>query len=227
MRNIPTAFFNALNNVRDTGAIPRQFAYFTAKNRSTGSPVYIGFWKGDEDITISVVNPFTGLQEGRTYFGAQNLNISEIVRVTDMTTQTINVSLSQISPAAQQLFRDYDIRLAKVEIHEILLDTNSRQPVATPIAVFIGEVNASPVTTPAIGEDGSLSIDAVSDAIAMLSISNPAKSSAEFNRRRLANDTFGQFAGTVSTWKVPWGTKASQDTASSIVYKIGSAGTFK
>lgn len=225
MRNIPTAFFNALNNVRDTGAIPRQFAYFTAKNRSTGSPVYVGFWKGDEDITISVVNPFTGLQEGRTYFGAQNLNISEIVRVTDMTTQTINVSLSQISPAAQQLFRDYDIRLAKVEIHEMLLDTNSQQPVAPPIAVFVGEVNSSPITTPAVGENGEVSIDAVSDAISMLSILNPAKSSAEFNRRRNPNDTFGKFSGTVSTWNIPWGTKASQDVASSVVYKIPQGAT--
>lgn len=215
MRNISAAFFNALNASRDTGISPRQFVWFTVKDRATGLPVNAGFWTGDEDIAITVISPITGLPEGRTYFGAQNLFISPIVRVTDATIQSVSISLSQISPAAQQLIRGYDARLGKVEIHEMLIQPRSNQVVSPPEIVFLGEVDKSPITTPSIGEDGSLDITAVSDAISMLSIKNPAKSSAEFQLRRNPNDSFGRYSSTIATWNIPWGTKTKQNTAAS------------
>lgn len=213
MRSISTAFFNALNAARETGIRPRQFAYFTVKERETGSPVNVGLWNGDEDINITVINPFSGLSEARTYYGAQNLTISPIVRVTDATTQTVTVSASQISPITQQILRGYDMRLGKVEIHEMLMGPSSDQPVSPPEVVFIGEINKSPLTTPSIGEDGSIAVEIVSDAISMLSKTNPAKSSDSFIKRRNPGDNFSKYASTVSTWNIPWGIKTKQNSA--------------
>lgn len=213
MRNISTAFFNALSTSRDTGCAPRQFLYFTAKNRTDGTPVSIGIWGGDDDIAITVISPITGLPEARTYIGAQNLIVSPIVRVTDATIQTVTITLSQISPTTQQLLRDYDLRLGKVEIHEMLLVPRSNQVVSPPEIVFLGEIDKAPLTTPAVGQDGSIDINAVSDAISLLSIKNPAKSSFEFQRRRNPNDNFGKYSSTVATWNLPWGTKTKQNTA--------------
>jgi hypothetical protein len=206
MKNTSTAFLAALTGARDGALVPRQFVWFTAKALDTGAPVTLGLWTGDEDINISVISGVTGLPEARTYFGANNLTIGEIARTSDLTIQTVRIILSQIATAAQQLVRGYDLRLAQVEIHDMAFSTVSRQPVSAPEIAFLGVVDAAPIKTPSVGQDGDITLSCVSAAISMLERPNTVKSSYEGQKRR-NGDEWGLYSSTIATWTIPWGQK--------------------
>ena len=205
MRNISPNFLAALSQSREKGLEPRRFLFIQAKRIDEGSPASSGFWTGDDNINISVISPITGNLEARQYYGAQNLSISPIARNSKLETEEIEATLNNISIEAQTAVRGYDLRLAKAEIHEIIF--NGREPVSAPEPVFLGEIDAAPINTPEVGSEGNISITMVSDAISMLSISNPLLSSFEGQKIRNVNDTFGIFASTLSKWDIPWGKK--------------------
>ena len=207
MKTISPQRLAGLQAAPDTGITPRVFAFFTVRNRTDGAPVSIGMWNGDWDVTLDVVNGFTGLTESRTYYGECNLVVGDVQLVTDLSIQTLNVSMSQLAPPCQQLARTYDPRLGKVEIHKIELDRLTRMPVSAPEIDFMGEIDGAPIETPRAGSDGSIQYKINSDAISMLAIVNPRKSSYEGQRRR-SGDEFGKYASTVGDWKIPWGQEA-------------------
>ncbi|WP_457662096.1 hypothetical protein [Sinorhizobium medicae] len=208
MRNITAALLTAITNARENGIVPRTLIYVTAKNRVIGLPESVGVWSDHEDANITVLSGITGLPETRLYHGAGALlEVSEIPRVSDLTIQTVTIGLSQIANVSQQLVREYDVRLAKVEIHQVLLDPKSGQLVSVEAPVFLGEVDGAPITTPAVGGEGSIELKVISDAISMLTRTNPRKSSYEAQKRR-QGDEWGLYSGTVATWKIPWGQKA-------------------
>ncbi|MBP0439429.1 hypothetical protein [Tianweitania sediminis] len=208
MKSISSAFLSALIAARDTGVAPRFFVWFEGKNRASGSLETLGLWSGDYDVTVNVTSGVTGQPVARPYLGAGALlAISPIRQVSDLTIQTVTVDLSQIAPAAQEIVRGYDVRLGKIEIHEITLDPSSRQPVGTPELVFMGEIDGAPITTPAAGGEGSIKIHAASDAISMLTRKNYQKSSYEAQKRR-GGDEWGKYGAVVANWTIPWGQKA-------------------
>ncbi len=208
MRNISSALLAAITGARQNGIAPRTLVYVTAKNRTTGLPESIGVWSDHDDSNIPVLSGITGLQETRLYYGGGALlQVSDIPRVSDLTVQTVTVDLSQIADVAQRLVREYDVRLAKVEIHQVLLDPASGLPVSIDAPVFLGEVDGAPIKTPAIGGRGSISLKVISDAISMLTRTNPRKSSYEAQKRR-QGDEWGLYSGTIETWNIPWGQKA-------------------
>lgn len=205
MRNISSDFLQALLKAQDNGIVPRQFLYINAKDALNNAPVSIGFWNGDHDISISVLSPITNLLEARNYYGFQNLSISPIVRNSKLQIEEVTVTLNHISPEVQQAARGYDLRLAKAEIHECVMD--GRSPISPPECVFLGEVDAAPINTPEVGSEGEISLTLVSDAISMLNIPNPLLSSFEGQKQRNPNDYFGKYASTVSKVDIPWGRK--------------------
>ncbi len=206
MKNLDPNFTAALQAARDEGLSTRSLVYFSVK-KFDGTPVELGLWTGDEDISISVVSGVTGLVVTRNYYGNGLVtDIDPIPRVSDLSIQTITVTLSQIPDVTQQLVRGYDVRLGKVEIHRVALHPKSRRPVSMPELEFMGEIDGSPIDTPAVGEDGGIDIRCVSDAISMLEIKNPLKSSYEGQKRR-GGDEIGKYASTVATWDIPWGKK--------------------
>ncbi|NEI70951.1 hypothetical protein GR212_15310 [Rhizobium lusitanum] len=207
MRAIDGNFYNALISARETGIIPRTFVWFIAKTIASGAPVTLGLWTGDDDINVSVTSGTTGLPEARTYYGAMNLDTGDTPRVSDMTAQTISLEMSQIADIAQQLVRGYDLRLAKVEIHEMTINPSTGALSATPSIAFLGQVDGAPIDTPSIGQDGKITVNVISDAISMLNRTNPQKSSYEGQKRR-SNDQFGKYSSTVKNWSIPWGQKS-------------------
>lgn len=208
MKNISSSFLATLEAARDGGIVPRRAVTFTAKDRTTGQAVEIGFWTGDEDVTMAVISGLTGTEEVRSFYGALNLSIGEIPRVADLSTQTVTIEMSQIADAAQAVVRTYDLRLAKVEIHDILLDIRSGRPVSAGEIAFLGQVDEAPINTPVAGESGSISIGVISDAISMLSRTNPQRSSYQGQLRR-SGDEWGKYSSTVGTWSIPWGQNAT------------------
>ncbi|MFB2562424.1 hypothetical protein [Rhizobium sp. IMFF44] len=211
MKNPDPNFLAALQGARDNGLSIRSLVYFSVK-KLDGTPVELGVWTGDEDMAISVMSGVTGQMVYREYYGGGLVeDIDPIPRVSDLTIQTVTITLSQIASVTQQLARGYDIRLGKVEIHRAILDRKSRRPVSAPELDFMGEIDGSPIDTPQIGEDGGIQINAVSDAISMLTRKNPLKSSYEAQKRR-SGDEFGKYASTVSTWDIPWGQKKKKNS---------------
>lgn len=209
MRDISAAMMAGLEAARERGLAPRSFVYFHARDRSTGAEAKIGLWTGDDDVAIPVVSALTGTEETRTYYGASNLQVSDIAYVSDLTTQTVTVTLSQIADVAQEVARTYDLRLARVEIHETIIDPDTGAPIAAAEPAFLGVVDGAPISTPTAGEDGAITISLIPDAIAMLERINPRKSSYEGQKRRSlpsgAADQFGLYSSSVGTWTIYWG----------------------
>lgn len=210
MRDPDAAFLAALEAAPDFGIVPQQFVWIEAKNRATGALETIGLWTGDEPVTVDVISGTTGGLVSRSYIGAVNLVVPSIPRVANLTNNRIAISMSQIADTAQLLVREYEPRLARVEIHDGLIDPATRALVSAPEITFIGVVDGTPIATPAVGGEGAIEMDLVSDAMAMLTRTNPAKRSHEHQKRRSASDTFAVYAGTVGEWQIWWGENGDQ-----------------
>lgn len=204
MRNVNPAFAAALVGARDRGIVPRKFFWATVRDRGTGSAVEVGFWNGDDTVTLDVISGQTGLPVTRTYVGGVDLQVGNIPRVSDMTVQTISVSMSAIDLTVQQMVRSYNARLAPVEIHTGLLDPDSRLPVSPAEVEFLGQIDEAPIETAAVGGESRIPFAVRSDGILMLTRTNPKKRSYEAQKRR-QGDEWGLYANSVGTWRVPWG----------------------
>lgn len=199
MKSATSAQIAALNASRDSAIMPVRFAWFEGADASWG----LGLWTWDEDIQTNVISGTTGLPVTRTYYGGCNLVIGDIPYVSDLTIQRVSVSMSQIADAAQELVRGRDLRLARCEIHEMQIDLDTGELAATPEIIFLGVVDGAPVSTPEAGAEGGITITIASEALLMLSRTNPRKSSHESQKRR-SGDQFSKYASTVGSWDIPW-----------------------
>lgn len=204
MRNISVANQLALSNARDKGIKPRDFFSIWARDRETGDPVEICLWSGDEDVTLEVISGTTGLPVERVFYGGVNLERGEIVRSSDFTIQSLEVSFSAIAQVCKSIVFEHDPRLAKAELHEGWIDTASGLITDDPEIEFLGEVDGAPVTTGSVGQDSKITLKLVSDAISMLARRNPRKRSYEAQKRR-SGDEFGKYRNSTQSWQVKWG----------------------
>ncbi|MFC6490906.1 hypothetical protein [Nitratireductor sp. GCM10026969] len=204
MRDASPAFVSALIRAREEGILPPKFVWARVKDRGTGDIVETGFWSGDDTVTLDVISGQTGLPETRTYIGGADLQVGSIPRVSNLTIQTVDVSLSAIVPEVQQMVRGYNARLAPLEIHTGLLDPDTRMVVSPPEIEFLGQIDEAPIETAAAGGESRVRFSVRSDAILMLTRKNPRKRSYEGQKRR-QNDQIGRYANVVRTWQIPWG----------------------
>lgn len=204
MRSVALNNQLALASARDRGIVPRGFFWITVRDRGGGGPASFGLWTGDDAIELDVPSGQTGLPETRTYFGGVNLTIPEIPRVSDLTIQRIEIAFSALAPICRQIVRVHDPRLAKIELHAGWLDLDSRAIVDPPEIDFLGEVDGAPIETPAAGGESLVKLAIVSDAISMLTRTNPRKRSYEAQKRR-GGDEFGLYSNVVKTWRIYWG----------------------
>lgn len=208
MRSATQAFLDQLNAAPVEGLVPRQAVWFTVKERGTNNPVEVGLWTGEEDLQLSVYSGVSGALISRPYYADAISNIGDIPRVSDFTVQTVSIDLSQLAPAATQILREYDARRAKIEIHDLLIDPKTGDQVGPGLISFLGVIDGAPVKTPKVKGTGAVRLKVVSDVMAMLTRTNPAKSSYESQKRR-GGDEWGKYSSAVATWKVPWGTKSA------------------
>ena len=203
MKSLTSAQIAALMASRDRAIAPVRFAWFAGTDWS------LGLWTHDEDVQASVISGTTGLPETRTYYGGCNLVIGDIPYVSDLTIQRVTISMSQIALPAQELVRGRDLRLARCEVHEMQVDLDTGQLATTPEIVFLGVVDGAPISTPAAGGEGGILIAIASEALLMLSRTNPRRSSHESQKRR-SGDQFSRYASTVSSWDIPWARKGTE-----------------
>ena len=208
------AFLNALIDAPKTGIKPRRFIWVRAKTRdATPQPFNVGMWTGDRDVTITLKDGLTGNTVTRSYYGmGRKLIMPTISRVSDLTIQTPTVKMSQLSLVTQILVRENNVRFAKVDVHEGLLHPRTKAFVSMPELVFIGEVDGDPIETPKAGETGSITLELVSDAIRLLTETNPATRSYQTYAQR-SNDQFGKYSNTVANFDYSWGESDSAQNA--------------
>lgn len=205
MRNQPTAITEVLEAATTDSLVIRKAIWIEARNRSTGLPEGVGVWSGNEDIGLTVIEGREGQTVTRPYYGSGNLlTVSDIPLVSDFTVQTVTIDLSQIADVARKVTREYDVHRAYVEIHEILLDPVTGQPVAPDEAIFMGIVDGAPHKTPSIGGSGKASLKVVSEVMAMLTRTSAEKASYEAQKLR-EGDELNLYAGQVETWDIAWG----------------------
>jgi len=215
MRDLDPDFYAALQVAPERGIVPRKLVTFTGWTWPDGSgnveAERMSFWTGDEDILITVTSGINNLPSTRTFYGGVNLAVGPIPRVSSLTVETVTIQMTAIAPIVQELVRGLDLRLGKVEIWDALLDPSSRLLAGMPALAWLGVVDGSPINTESEGGDEVVEIKTVNDAMMMLTRSNPAKSSHEEQKKRLGPsgeaDDFGKYAGSVGSWRVPWGEK--------------------
>jgi len=171
--------------------------WVSAKNRVTGAVETMGLWTGDDHL------PFTIRGQERVYYGAGNvLQVPPIQAVIGREVRTIQVSLAATSPEVELLVRGYDPRFSPCEIHRAEYDEDG-ELLAEPERVFKGWVNGAPISTPAVGGSGSISLELVSNA-RMLTRYGAATKSDQVQRRR-QGDRFRRYATLPSASTVYWG----------------------
>lgn len=202
MRALDPATAAALESGR---IVPRDFLWLVPRDRDTGAARPMGFWSDLGGVEAIVIDPVTDLPIAREYSGAGDLiSVGAVPLATGFAVQTVPITLSQITPGAAMAVRGYDLRRALVELHRGYLDPDSGLLVAPAQCWFTGEIDAAPITTPAEGEEGAITLTAVSHA-QELSRTNPAKRSDADQRQRSPGDGFYRHAATVGSWTITWG----------------------
>lgn len=204
MRSSSPSTVAALAAARSMGIVPRRLVWLKVRDRSDASVFEVGLWSGDYPVSFTVLSGDTGLPVTRTYIGGVGLNVGDINRVSDLTIQSVDVSMSAIANAAQEIVRGYEPRLARVEIHTCLFDPATRQPADDPEVDFLGVVDGLDIGTAASGGESDVTLKVVSEAILMLSRVNPARRSDNFHRTR-SGDRVSRYSSAVGNWHVDWG----------------------
>lgn len=201
MRTFAGGFTSGLVAAQDSGIRPAYFFHVVAKDRTTKAAVPYSFWSGDEDITLTVELP-DGTTVSRAYTGGVNLSVRDIEYVADLTDNAVTVALSHLAPTVVDMVRGKTVRYSYCEIHATSWVGGTLASV--PQLVWVGVVDAAPLSIGAIDNDGGVVFSVRSELMTQLMISNPAKSSDSHQKRRLATDEFSLYAGVIGTRPIQW-----------------------
>lgn len=202
MRNLTEETYAAL---QARALVARDFIWFVVKDRETGDPVTDGYWSDVGDVSAQVIDPNSGGVVARTFHGAGALiQISDIPLVSNITVQTVQVRLSQVSDRINDLIRGYECKQGQVQIWRGLFDPDSRLLVAPATPRFVGFVDNIEVNTPAENDDGGVMLTCVSHTQEMIRY-NPDTRSDASQRLRGASDDFYQDTTVVGAWQHFWG----------------------
>ena len=205
MRDISAANSDAL---AQRILVARDFIWFVVRDRDTGVAVTDGYWSDIGSISADVIDPDTGGTSTRTWAGAGSLiAISDIPLVSNITVQNISVTLSQVADRVNNLVRAYDCKQGRVEIYRGLFDPNSRKLVSPAVPRFVGTIDEAPITTPAEGQSGDVTLTCTSNTVE-LTRANPDTRSDASQRQRNAGDLFYVDTAVVGTWQQFWGRAA-------------------
>lgn len=190
--------------------VARDFLWLVVRARDTGASVTEGLWSDVGNVTASVIDPDTGLESSRDWYGSGTLvAIDDIPLVSNLTVQNVNIRLSQIDDRINDLVRLYDAKQARVEIYRGLFDPDTRQMVAPAECRFVGFVDQINITTPTENEEGSVTLTCASHTQEMTRANTETRSDAT-QKVRSATDNFFQDTSTAGSWEVFWGSVKGQ-----------------
>ncbi|WIY25068.1 hypothetical protein [Parasedimentitalea psychrophila] len=173
--------------------------WITAKNRDTGAPETIGFWTGDDHQEFLIGG------EIRSYFGAGDvIDAPPIIASKGFQVRNYRISLPPLVNEVKTLIRQFEPRLAKVEIHSCPLDIDSGNALAEPLRMFKGLLNEAPEELGRKGGQSRTELVLVTSARS-LTLALPLKRSNAELQRRSPSDLGREYSDIVGEWVVPWG----------------------
>ncbi len=184
----------------------RDFIWLTVKDRSTGDPYSEGYWSDLTTVSAEVIDPETGIDEYRTFFGAGNLiDVSPIILAANLTSQTLTVTCSQVG-RANELVRDYDAKQGRIEVYRGLFTPGGVAQISAAYPRFVGFIDDLDIKTPPENDAGEIIMTCISHS-QELGRSNPATRSDAMMDQRSSGDTFRQHVASVGKWEMRWGVK--------------------
>lgn len=185
---------------RPTGISTNILVWIVARDRVTGAPAPIGFWNGADHETITVEG------QPRAYFGAATLlGIDSLVYGSGLEVRNASLSLAAISPEVEQAVRGYDTRLAAIEVHRILWDAVLNTMQGPPHLILRGQIDAAPISTPAEGGSGGITVSVTSSARSFTR--TLALRRDDESQRRRNDDRIRRYATLSGVIPVKWGEK--------------------
>ncbi len=186
--------------------IARDFIRFVVRDRDAGAAVEDGYWSDVYATTADVIDPETGGVASYDFAAAGGLiSISDISLVSNLTVQTVQIRLSQVSDRVNTLLRSYDCKQGRVYIWRGLFDPDTRALVAPAMPRFAGTIDQAPVTTPKENDpSGDVTLTCTGNT-QELTRSNPDTAADASQRLRSATDDFFADAAVVGTWQQFWG----------------------
>lgn len=201
MRALPPEI-TALINKRE-GISIRILFWIAGRNRSTGEIETIGIWNG-LDTKQFAVNGQT-----RTYIGGGGfITMGDLKQEQGLNIQKLVANANPISPEFQDALREYNPRMARVEVHLAVADPETNNLVADPYRIFKGWIDTVSIKTPEKNDVGTATINMVSNA-RILTRKAAIKRSDENQRARLATDKFFQAVSISGSVQTPWGSKGT------------------
>ncbi len=196
---------NTQNAIRDPGKLIIRNLVLVDAVDDEGAVVRFGFTDYGENITINIIDGRTQQVVSRDYYGDGGplINIDPIPLKIGFEINTVQVTLSQVDNAVNDMVRNHIIRNKQVQIHRAYLDPESMQPVSNPRCRLLGLVNGAPIETPAAGGTGSVVLRCVPHT-RELTRTNSAKRSDETQRLR-TGDRFRRYGGVAGEWEIFWG----------------------
>lgn len=185
--------------------VARDFLWLVVRNRTTGADVTEGLWSDVGNVTASVIDPDTGLEDSRDWYGSGTLvKISDIPLVSNLTVQNVTIHLSQIDDRINDLVRLYDAKQGRVEIYRGLFNPGTRQMVAPAECRFVGFIDQIDIQTPSENEEGGVTLTCASHTQEITRANTETRSDAH-QKIRSSTDNFFQDTSTAGEWEVFWG----------------------
>lgn len=201
MRSMLSATAAVIGNADKNGLITADLVLFMV-----GGVAY-PFWSEHDTATLTVNNPWTGSSQSYEFVGGGTiLDVGETPRTSDLSIRRKSLTMSAIHPSVLDMWTGHDMRLAQVAVFHALFDPTTRNFIEA-LLEFVGELNGAPKEVPAVGGEGGIRFDLVSDSRQLTRI-NPAKRSDAHQRTR-DGDTFHQDIGVAGTWVIPFGQESA------------------
>lgn len=186
--------------------VPRDFMETRARNRNTGAELIDYMWSGIEDIEATVLDPLTGSEKTRTWYGGGNLvAISAVPRVANLTISRVTIRFSGLSDRVNDLIRVYDPKYGTVILYRGFLDPQTRQFVAAARPRFVGQIDSIQFTENENSADVEVTIK---NRLQDLTRTSAATKSDPYQRRRSASDTFHKYTVAIGQREYFWGKKS-------------------
>lgn len=169
-----------------------------------GDPVSFGFWIGEDDISVNVVSGTTGSTVSRNYIGGGSLlTVPPIIDSIGLDIRAVEFGLSQLHDDVLDMLNANRIRGGHAELHRVLLDVATWEPVSVAYPRFVGRVDEADKRTGASGGEGGITISCSPDRVD-LTRTNPALKSDATHQALYPGDLFRKY-DTIGQVQVDWG----------------------
>lgn len=205
-------YSSALTAYRAAGKAHHQIDFISFKVRGIDDPdalTWCSFCTDEDDMTIEIVDPDTGLTDERTFAGGGHIvGLEDIVRTEGAVIRSHNIVLSGASDTVRDMIYGFNCRGALYQRFQGEVDQDTGLLVDTPPCEFVGFINTID------GADGALPIDGSSPAESLVHVTVDSLAAAltarNFGMRSLENskarsdDRFLEYGDSVHHWAPRW-----------------------